>query len=414
MDKIIKKKYLTIIVSFVVLLTTIICMSAPAFAAEVDGNSDIKVACKGAVVMDARNGNILYAKNSTRRFYPASCTKLMTALVALENCNDLSKTLTVSDAAVNGIDPESSHIALQVGEKITMEQALYGLLLASGNDAAVAIAEGVAGSQKDFAKLMNKKAQELGLTGSHFADPHGLYKPDHYTTPQDLAKIMRACLQNPTFVKIFTTIKYTIPRTNKSKKRVLWNNHRMVKYKYYHHPAVIGGKSGYVTKSGFNLVTVGEMNNMDLIIVTMRGITAVDMVKDTRKLLDYYLNNYKSVTIKSDIRTIDLPGRRDVPVRSDGATFDVIVPKAASKSDVKITAAPKKNIRFPVKRGEQVGTVTASYGGRTAGTAPLYATRTVYSGLALVLHIGALVLIGLVIFFIIAGLVRIHKRKTKH
>ncbi|MEA4923453.1 MAG: D-alanyl-D-alanine carboxypeptidase family protein [Eubacteriaceae bacterium] len=243
------------LINIIVMSLAIVLMTSALASAAVDSNSDVKVKCKGAIVMDAKNGNVLYDKNGYERFYPASCTKLMTALVALENCDDLSKVVTVSHEAVYGIDPESSHIALEEGEKITMEQALYGLLLASANDAAVVIAEEVGGSIDGFADMMNKKAKELGLTGTHFVDPHGLYDANHYTTPRDLAKIMDACLDDPQFVKIFSTLKYTIPKTNKAKKRVLYNNHRMVKYKYAYHPAVIGGKSGYITKSGFNLVS---------------------------------------------------------------------------------------------------------------------------------------------------------------
>lgn len=352
----------------IILLAAVISMSlfgtAPAFAKgrSVKNGKDIKIKASAGVVMNADTGDILYSKNGSHRYYPASCTKVMTALVALETWgNDLDKVLTVSKAAVYGIDPESSHIALDVGEKITRKQALYALLLASANDAAVVIAEDAGGSIKGFAEKMNKKADELGLSGSHFVDPHGLYDKEHYTTSEDLAKIMDAALKNPEFVKIFSTIEYTIPKTNKSKKRILWNNHRMVKTKYYHYPGVIGGKSGYVTKSRFNLITVCEKDNMDLIVVVMHGNTAVDMVKDTKKLLDYYYSRYKSVTMPvGNVSKADICGIKGVKVTVREKALSAVVPKSVPDASIS-TKVKFSDVSLPVKKGQKVGTVFVMY-----------------------------------------------------
>lgn len=418
MKVIIKSKYLLAALLLVVFFATIFntgFLNQTAYAAEtsskttIDSNSDIKIKANGAVVMDAKNGNLLYAKDPDGKYYPASCTKIMTALVALENCDDLSKVVTVSHEAVYGIDPESSHIALEEGEKITMEQALYGLLLASANDAAVVIAEEVGGSIEGFADMMNAKAKELGLTGTHFVDPHGLYDPEHYTTPRDLAKITQAALNNPTFVKIFSTLKYTIPKTNKAKKRVLYNNHRMVKYKYAYHPAVIGGKSGYVTKSKFNLVTVGEEYNMNLIVVTMRGDFADDMVKDTKKLLDNYLNNYKTLSVDPKSKTIDLTCKKNVEVSYDNP-FDVIVPKTSSESDITYETKCKEDLKLPLKKGEPVGTINAISGGKIVGTSTIYISHSESNDL---FRIIVTVAIAVAIVLIILALIRMFKNSKK-
>ena len=332
---------------------------SPAFgrAAARQTNRDVKIRASAGVVMNADTGEVLYSKKGQHRYYPASCTKILTALVALETWKgDLSKVLTVSRNAVYGIDPESSHIALDVGERITREQALYALLLASANDAAVVIAEDAGGSEKGFAKKMNAKARSLGLTHSHFVDPHGLYNKAHYTTPQDLAAIMQAALKNKTFVKIFSTISYTIPKTNKSKKRVLWNNHRMIRTKYYYYPGVIGGKSGYITKSRFNLVTVCRKKGMHLIVAVMHGSTAEDMVKDTKKLLDYYYDHYHAVTVPVQASGISVAGIKNVKTSLSGGSLSVIVPKSVSKDNLK-TAVRIKHMRLPIEKGETIGTI---------------------------------------------------------
>ena len=153
----------------------------------------------------------------------------------------------------------------------------------------------------------------------------------HYTTPQDLAAIMQAALKNKTFVKIFSTISYTIPKTNKSKKRVLWNNHRMIRTKYYYYPGVIGGKSGYITKSRFNLVTVCRKKGMHLIVAVMHGSTAEDMVKDTKKLLDYYYDHYHAVTVPVQASGISVAGIKNVKTSLSGGSLSVIVLKIRVK-----------------------------------------------------------------------------------
>jgi len=410
-----KKISLTIIILILILLTYTSLSSVIAFAntnTVTESNNDVKIYAQAGVVMDAKNGNLLYEKNGTKRFYPASCTKLLTALVALENCKDLSKTITVSHEAVYGIDPESSHIALEEGEQLTMEQALYGLLLASANDAAVAIAEDVGGSIEGFATMMNAKAKELGLENSHFMNPHGLYNSQHYTCAKDLAKIMNADLDNPKFVKIFSTLKYTIPKTNKEKKRILYNNHRMIKYKYAYHPAVVGGKSGYITKSGFNLVTYGEKNNMDLIVVAMKGITATDMCTDTAKLLNHYLDNYQTISVNPTTKDINLSCKRNVPVKTSGA-FDIIIPKTANIDDVSFEEIPNTGLSLPITKETIIGKINAICNHKIVGTTELYNTEAQINLASKLIRIVLTILIFIVIIVTLITFKTIKKKRGK-
>jgi len=387
-----------------------------AYAAAVpDGQAQIKIHAKGAVVMNADTGDLLYSKNGDSRFYPASTTKLMTTIVAIEKCKNLDEVATVSKNAVYGIGNDSSHIALRVGEKVTVRQLLYGMMLASGNDAAVATAEHVGGSIEAFARLMNQEAEKLGCSNTHFSDPHGLYHKNHYTTPHDLAKIMRHCIGSSEFVKIASSLKYTIPKTNKSKKkRVLWNNHRMIRTKYYAYKGFICGKSGYVTKSKFNLVSYASRNGMRLIAVVMRGNDPVQDVKDTSKLLDHYFDNYKSVNIsagQTGIKSVDTALKHNVPVTYDG-TLNAMIPENASASDLKYKTEIKDDLTAPVKPGTVIGKVTAHYDGHTAGVVNIRNTETIDDTAWKIIRLCIGAAICITIIFIIFRLSRLwgHKK----
>lgn len=182
----------------------------------------------GVVLMNADTGEILVSGNGTGKIYPASTTKIMTCLLALENGN-LDDTITVSANAASYNAEGNSRIYLIEGERMTLRQMLYGMMLQSGNDAAVAVAEYVSGSVEKFADLMNKKAKELGMTSTHFVNPHGLHDDDHYSTAVDMATLTRAALENGHFAKIVSTVSYEIGATNKSAARSWRNTNRLIR-----------------------------------------------------------------------------------------------------------------------------------------------------------------------------------------
>ena len=182
------------------------------------------IGSESAVLIDAASGQVLFQKNMNQKAYPASITKIMTGMLALEK-GDLSQTVTMSEEAVFSIDRSSAHIALDVDEEITLEQALYALAIASANEAANGIAETVSGSVADFAKEMNQTAVEAGAQNTNFTNPNGLHDDNHYTTAYDMAKITAAALQNPKFAEIFGTEKYDIPPTNKQPETRYLLNH---------------------------------------------------------------------------------------------------------------------------------------------------------------------------------------------
>ena len=251
-----------------------------------------EISADGAIVVEASTGSILYEKNIFERFYPASTTKVLTTLVALEN-SEMNEIVTVSYAADNYVSKTSSRMGLVEGEQITMEQALYGIMLESANEATYAVGEHVGGSIARFIKMMNAKAQSLGCEHSHFANSHGLHDDEHYTCPYDLALIARAAYQNDAFMKITGTATYAMPETNKNPAKLLSNHHwflnKTMSYDY-----CIGGKTGATTQAGYALVTYAKKDGMTVISVVMHAETWAKVYNDTKTLLDYTFDNFKT------------------------------------------------------------------------------------------------------------------------
>ncbi len=259
-----------------------------------DTAAEPTVASEGAVLMDGASGKVLFGKNQDTQFYPASITKVMTALVVLERCS-LGDTVTFSANATTNLESGAVSLNITEGDTLTVEQALYGLLLKSANEIGNGLAEHVAGSVSAFADLMNEKARSLGCKHTNFRNPHGLNDSAHKTTPYDMALIMRAALQNETFRRIDTTVSYEFPATKKASARTITMGHKMMypsDSRYYE--GIIGGKTGYTSLAGNTLVTGVERDGVRLIAVVMKGKGS--QYTDTKALLDYGFANYAALT----------------------------------------------------------------------------------------------------------------------
>lgn len=254
-----------------------------------------------AILMDAQSGQVIYEKNSHTKQYPASITKILTAYLAIEK-GDLNSTITMSNDAVWGIDRNSSHIALDVGEEISMSDALYAVMLVSANEAAWAIAEQVSGSLANFVQLMNDTVQSLGCTDTHFTNANGLHDKNHYTSAYDMALITKQALTNDTFCTYAAETYHEIPPTNKnSETRYLTQGNRMMlSSSEYYYSACQGGKTGYTDDAGGTLVVWAQKNDMQLICVTMGASDNSENYKDSIALFDYAFNNYTSTSILSE------------------------------------------------------------------------------------------------------------------
>ncbi len=243
------------------------------------------VQSEGAVLLNANTGEVLFEKNGTTRFYPASITKLMTALLTVENCS-LSDTVTFSKTATTNLESGAVTLSLTEGDQLTVEQCLYGLLLKSANEIANGLAEHISGSVSSFADKMNARAKELGCTDTHFANPNGLNDTEHYTTPRDMALIARAAFQNSTVAKIASTLSYEFPATKKASARTITMGHKMLYPKdsrYY--KGIVAGKTGYTSKAGNTLATCAERDGVRLIAIIMKS--SQTHYEDTKALLDY-------------------------------------------------------------------------------------------------------------------------------
>lgn len=243
------------------------------------------VQSEGAVLLNANTGEILFEKNGNTRFYPASITKLMTALLTVENCS-LSDTVTFSKTATTNLESGAVTLNLTEGDQLTVEQCLYGLLLKSANEIANGLAEHISGSVSSFADKMNARAKELGCTDTHFANPNGLNNTEHYTTPRDMAIIARAAFQNPTVAKVASTLSYEFPATKKASVRTITMGHKMLypnDSRYY--DGIVAGKTGYTSKAGNTLATCAERDGLRLIAIIMKS--SQTHYEDTKALLDY-------------------------------------------------------------------------------------------------------------------------------
>ena len=326
------------------------------------------VSAKSTVLIDAESGAILYAKNENERRGMASTTKIMTALVALENAL-LSDVVTVAPEAC-GI--EGSSVYLFPEERITMEALLYALMLQSANDAAEAIAYAVSGSVEDFVALMNEKALGLGLVDTHFDNPHGLDGATHYTTALELAKITAEALKNETLRQIVGTEKKTIPLHNGEATRLLVNHNRLLR----DYDDVIGVKTGYTRACGRTLVSAAEQNGVTLICVTLDD--GNDWA-DHRALLDYGFSLYESVTL-ADIGDImlDVPvcgGVRETVAVCNTARVTVNLPKGTD--DIHIVIELPRFVYGGISAGQTIGTVRFFENGREIGSAPLVSQEDV-------------------------------------
>jgi serine-type D-Ala-D-Ala carboxypeptidase (penicillin-binding protein 5/6) len=260
-----------------------------------------------AVVMDLESGTILYERNMDITHYPASITKIMTALLTLENCSNLQDTITFSSDAVYKTAGGSS-IARDVGEQMTVEQTLYGMMLESANECAYALAEYTGGSMDNFVAMMNQKAADLGCTNTHFTNSSGLPDEEHVTTAHDMALIAKAAYENETFRTIVGTATYQIPPTNKHDEITYLNNHHAILHPYKHSSYVRdwckGGKTGYTEAANNTLVTYGESNGMKLVTVVMNE-EGTNVYKDTISLMEHFFNNYTAWNICANEESAD-------------------------------------------------------------------------------------------------------------
>lgn len=332
---------------------------------------------ESAILIEPTTGTIIYEKDPHKKMYPASITKIMTALLAIENCK-MNDTVVYSKKNLDSLTAEDSNIQCQVGEKMSVKDCLYALMLSSANETATALAEHIAGSSEAFAKLMNERAKQAGATDTHFANPNGLHDDNHYVTAYDMAMIMKAAVQYPVFLDVIHTTEYTIPANNKRTEPFQsYQRHKMLfTTSPYYDADVIGGKTGYTDQAGKTLVTYAKRGNVSLISVVMKS-NGDQVFDDTKKLLDYGFDNFNYENVSENDSRFNFDTSNDfISPFSDAIsniTVDknasILIPKGISFSDL------DTDVSFNLTDGS-FATITYKYGDMVLGTANINYTQS--------------------------------------
>ena len=351
------------------------------------------VAAKAALLIDLGSGKSIFEQNADARVYPASLTKIMTCLLALENGN-LSDIVEVRESALADIGQDSSTAGLMVGERLTLENLLYCMMIVSGNEACNVIAEHIAGSVQAFVRMMNERAYELGCRDTHFVNPHGLHDENHYTTARDLSIITQAALKSENFCQICNLAEYILPETNLSPERKLRTTNMLI-YKSSSNPQYYsrarGIKTGYTSAAGRCVISEAVNDDLDLLAIVMGADTSIqengDLLMESftecRFLFDYGFDNFAYVPILSPLYPVAQVGVSNsagaevvavAPAKEIKLLLPVEYDAEAIQTVIELT---DETVNAPIKAGDVLGTVRVVYNGETLDETQLLAIADV-------------------------------------
>ncbi|WP_052345688.1 D-alanyl-D-alanine carboxypeptidase family protein [Paucisalibacillus sp. EB02] len=305
-----------------------------------------QVESEAAILIEPKTGMVLYEKNATKKRYPASLTKIATAIYALENGN-LEDVVTVSENAYRTL---GSSVYLEVGEEISLKHLLEGLLINSGNDAGIAIAENLSGNVEQFSKDINNYLKKsISVRNTHFENPHGLYNPNHYTTAEDLARIIQYSMKNKEFRKLFGMIE--LDWDGLKWDTTLYTHHKLLREMPY--PGVTGGKTGYVEEAGYTLATTAKRENLELVVITLNADQQMASYQDTMALLDYGFENFvlkgqQVVAMDQEVNNRKLVNANGLNIQEKKTVslktkVDLIPPSHVDKVSVHLNTIPIKH-----------------------------------------------------------------------
>lgn len=361
------KKIICILFAAVLLVTPALAAAAP----------EHPVAAKGAILYELNTDTVLLEQDADARLYPASTTKLMTALVAMEYGNP-EDIITVPAEAVDGLFELGSASYLLAGEEISFMDLMEYMLIASGNDAANAMAIHISGSISAFADLMNNRAQELGCTNTHFVNPHGLHDEEHYTSARDLLRIAKAAMENPTIAEIVAKDEVVLPITNKHPQTTTkYTTNYLISRKStrdYYYEGAIGIKTGTTTPAGLCLVGAcvkGDYTYYTVVLGAEKGENGErNQFIETAKLFDYGAENFsQQVMLSSSEPIAEVPVRlsneKDSVVVTPSENITAMLPNAFETSDLTMKYTVEESVAAPVQAGDVLGKLTVSYEGKT-------------------------------------------------
>ena len=363
---------------FAIILCSTFSSTLAATLAEKTDELEKNLSSEAVLLMETSTGKVVYENNGYEKKYPASTTKIMTAILAIEHCN-LNETATASEFAINSVPSGYSTANIQIGETLSVKDLLYALMLQSANESAVILAEHVSGSQEAFANLMNEKAKELGCKNTHFVNPNGIHNENHYTTAYDLALIAQYAMKNQTFRDIVKTTSLTLPATTSypSESRTYANTNNLIIYDArnrpdnYYYKYATGIKTGYTSAAKNCLVASAEKNGIEYISVVLGASITYESTGsvshryvDTISLFDYAFDNFSFRKLKSAnnlIKTIKIENGKkdenslDLLIASD-VTSLVSIDNKNTQIDPEITL--KEGLSAPITKGDIVGTIS--------------------------------------------------------
>ena len=378
-----------------------------ASASGTDGPSlpeDPDILAKAALLVDAETGAVVYAKNEHQELYPASLTKIMTALLTLEAVKagklSMDQELTATASALEGLSSDGSSAGIKVGETMTVRNLLYCMLVVSANEACDILAEAVSGSVQAFVTAMNEKAKALGCENTHFVNPNGLHDPQHYTSAWDMYLITKAAMEYPDFMTICDTADVVIPATNISGERHLYTTNNLLsnwRVIGYRNKEAHGIKTGSTSEAGHCLVSSAARGSLHFISVILgadrveeNGVGNIRSFSETTRMFNYGFENFSYKTVVDDTQVLD----KEVPValsKVDHVTIhpaqevEVLMPNGLSPQDLERTLVLQDPVEAPVKEGQVLGTMELSYGGTVYATVDLLAMHDVEASKTLVL-----------------------------
>lgn len=389
------KKYFPRLLSLLLLCPILLSLFPFQAAAE---ETDLKLFCTNAILVDANYGEILYEDNAYEKAYPASLTKVLTALLVIEAIEEGTLTadamVTADDTSQQGMVAGASTANIKVGETLSVEELLYCLLLPSANEAANILAEAVCGDVASFIELMNQRARELGCTGTHFANTHGLHDDDHYTTAYDICLFTREALKHDLIREVVGTSVYTVPATNLSEPREFYNTNALLSnwhYMGYVYDKAIGVKTGTTPEAGRCLVSAAVDGDEYLIAVILGaepavredGSTDLKQFSESTALLKWGFRNFQRTTISQEdtpVAAVNVTLSQDAnqvlvkPVGTLERTLPVDMDLEAIEPTISLF---QDTVEAPVKEGQVMGTMTLTYDGEVFGTLDLVATTSV-------------------------------------
>lgn len=386
-------------------ILTLVCLLFMCFPVFAEGEEEVwptpqSVETESVLIMEMTTSTVLYEKDADSMRYPASTTKILTCLLALEN-SSMDEMVTFSERAVD-LEEAASNINAVAGETMSMKDCLYGLMLASGNDVANAIAEHIGGSIEGFADMMNERAAAIGCTGSHFENPSGLFGSEHYTTARDMALIAQEAYKNSAFIDLITTAKYTMGPTNEyDEPRTFRNWNELINEDSdYYSPDVIGGKTGYLDESGRCLVTYSQRDNMTIITVQYKG-DYYGIFDEAKRLLEFTFTDFGMRNISQEESRFSYTSEK-ADVRLDPAA-QIIAIKNRSLADLDSSIVFAADTEGAPK--DLYATINYSYAGHDLGSANVYKENAPTIRRPSFIHVYYIQISYVIIFAIILALI---------